>query len=296
MTKTQNHILMEIAPRLITLGGDNGPQVHRLIPYAKKRMIGPFIFFDYLPRTQFSAGEGLDVRPHPHIGLSTLSYLLEGKVLHHDSLGSLQVLEPGDVNWMTAGIGISHSERTPHELHGKPHSLHLLQFWVALPKDKEDMAPTFTHHEKSSIPRFKIGDAEVSLVAGSAFGRSSPVEIFSPLFFMDVTLKQGGLFEFDPGHNELAFFVLQGTVGLDARIIGSDDFVVLEKESSLKLKASEDCRFVVLGGEPFPEPRHIFWNYVSSSKEKISKANNAWISGEFPQVPNETDILLAPKT
>lgn len=294
MSATQNHILMEIEPRLITLGSAHGPTVHRLIPYAKKRMIGPFIFFDYLPPTDFSADQGMDVRPHPHIGLSTLSYLLEGQVLHHDSLGSKQVLSPGDVNWMTAGSGISHSERLPEHLRGKPHRLNLLQFWVALPKEHEDVSPSFKHHPQHSIPRFNVDKADVTLVAGEAFGHRSPVEVYSRLFFMDVKLQQGQSFDFDPGSDELGFFIITGALQVDSRTIPADDFVVMENGSGLSVKAVEDTQFMVLGGEAFPEPRHIFWNYVSSSKDKIVAANEKWLAGTFPQVPGEPDNLYAP--
>lgn len=292
MSSSQNHILMEIEPRMVSLGG--GSKVHRLMPYAKKRMVGPFIFFDYFPATDFSAGEGMDVRPHPHIGLSTLSYLLEGKVLHHDSLGSKQVLTPGDVNWMTAGRGISHSERLPEDIRGKAHRLHLLQFWVALPVQHEDTAPSFTHHPQSTIPRFTEQGAEVTLIAGSAFGHQSPVKIFSPLFFLDIRLPKGKSFAFDPGTQELAFFIIKGSLLVGEKQISNNDFVVMEKDSSLMAVATEDTHFVLLGGEAFPEPRYIFWNYVSSSKEKIERAKEQWHDGSFPQVPGEPDIIPLP--
>lgn len=288
MSSTQNNIMMEIAPRIVSLGG---PSVHRLMPYAKKRMIGPFIFFDYFPATEFAAGEGMNVRPHPHIGLSTLSYLLEGKVLHHDSLGCKQVLSPGDVNWMTAGKGISHSEKVPEELRDKAHRLHLLQFWVALPVQHEDTEPSFTHHPQSSIPRFEEKGADISLIAGSAFGRTSPVKTYSSLFFMDVKLNAGQVFEFDPGTQELAFFIIAGQLSLGEKNIAPDDFVILEHDSSLKVTATTATHFVVLGGESFPEPRHIFWNYVSSSKDKIEMAKEQWRNGTFPMVQGEPDII-----
>lgn len=291
MSSTQNHILMEIPPRLVSVGG---PQVHRLIPYSKKRMVGPFIFFDYFPATDFAAGDGLNVRPHPHIGLSTLSYLLEGQVLHHDSLGNKQILLPGDVNWMTAGSGISHSERLPEAIHGKAHRLHLLQFWVALPLSEEDREPSFTHHEMSSIPNFKVGTADVTLIAGEAFGKKSPVDVYSPLFFMDVKLGKSETFTFDPGDQELAFYIIKGRLDIDGKEIPPDDFVVLEQDSSLKVTATEDTQFIVLGGKPFPEPRYIYWNYVSSSREKIEEAKKQWRELTFPQVPGETDIIPLP--
>ncbi|QDK37113.1 pirin family protein [Bdellovibrio sp. NC01] len=293
MTSTQNDILMEIAPRLVSLGG---PKVHRLMPYREKRMVGPFIFFDYFPATEFGPNEGMEVRPHPHIGLSTLSYLLEGKVLHNDSSGNKQVLTPGDVNWMTAGKGISHSERTPEDLRGIPHRLHLLQFWVALPLSAEDIDPEFTHHPKESIPSFKVGNADVTLIAGKAFDQESPVGIYSPLFFMEVNLKKGDRFEYAPedGH-ELAFFIIKGSLKAGEKTIPPDDFVILHTDSKLNVTADEDTCFMVLGGEPFPEPRYIFWNYVSSSKEKIEKAKQAWRDRSFPQVAGEDDIIPLPE-
>lgn len=291
MPAGQNNIMMEIAPRLVSVGG---PQVHRLMPYAKKRTVGPFIFFDYFPATDFAAGEGLDVRPHPHIGLSTLSYLLEGQVLHHDSLGNKQLLTPGDVNWMTAGRGISHSERLPPSLRGSAHRLHLLQFWVALPLAEEDRAPSFTHHPQESIPKFSLGGADVTLIAGEAFGKKSPVDVYSALYFMDVKLTEGNTFTFDPGTQELAFYILSGSLAIDGKTIPPDDFVVLERGSSLQVKALKDTHFILLGGEPLPEPRFIYWNYVSSSREKIENAKAQWQNLSFPQVPGETDIIPLP--
>lgn len=291
MQTLHNSILMEIPPRTAQL---SGASVMRLMPYAKKRMVGPFIFFDYLPKAEFRAGEGLNVAPHPHIGLSTLSYLLEGSILHHDSLGSKQLLLPGDVNWMTAGKGISHSERMPPEADVKTHSLQLLQFWVALPLEHEDCEPNFTHHPKSAIPSFQVDEAEVCLIAGSAFGRSSPVKAYSPLFFMDVKIPEGASFHFNPEEQELAIFLLNGQVRMDDKTLGVDDFIVLEQGSQFEVIASENARLVVLGGEPLQEPRHIYWNFVSSSKEKIERAKDAWRSGAFPQVPGETDVIPLP--
>ncbi|MEK2688065.1 pirin family protein [Bdellovibrio sp. GT3] len=293
MSVTENSILMEIPPRLISLGG--GSEVHRMIPYAKKRMVGPFIFFDYFPATEFGPQQGIHVRPHPHIGLSTLSYLLEGQVLHHDSLENKVLLNPGDVNWMTAGEGISHSETTPANLKDIPHRLHLLQFWVALPLSEEDRKPSFNHHPKASIPRFKVKDADVVLIAGSALDHASPVEVFSDLFFMDVRLKSGKEFYFDPRGDELAFYILKGSLKVGDKVIPPDDFVVLNQGSALHVFAAEDAQFIVLGGTPFPEPRHIYWNFVSSSKEKIENAKTKWADRSFPQVPGEPDIIPLPE-
>lgn len=291
MSTPQNQISMEIPPRVVSIGG---PEVYRYLPYAKKRMVGPFIYFDHFPATDFKAGHGLSVPPHPHIGLSTLSYLIEGEVLHHDSLGCRQVLRPGDVNWMTAGKGIAHSERLPEFLVNKDHRLHLLQFWVALPIEHEDRTPSFEHHPATTIPQFSVGKAQVTLVAGSAFGRTSPVTVFSKMFFMDVHLEANKEFAFDPGSQELAFFLLKGSVTVENKICSQGNFVVLDKESTLKINALSKTQVVVLGGEPFAEPRSIFWNFVSSSKEKIEAAKMSWSNGSFPQVPGENDKLPMP--
>lgn len=293
MSSSENKILMEITPRLVNVGD---AQVHRLMPYRQKRTVGPFIFFDYFPSTAFPAQTGMNVRPHPHIGLSTLSYLLEGQVLHHDSAGNKQLLLPGDVNWMTAGRGISHSERTPEDVLKSPHRLHLLQFWVALPREHEETEPTFTHHPQNEIPQFTVNAAKVKLIAGTAFGKVSPVKTFSALFFMDVQIKKGERFEFTPDAGaELAFYIIHGKIQLAELQIPADDFVALELDSSLNVVALEDTHFVVLGGKPLPEKRFIVWNFVSSSEERIEQAKKDWRLGNFPQVPGETDIVPLPE-
>jgi Pirin-related protein len=284
---------LHIPPRLVNVGG---AQISRLLPYSKKRMVGPFIFFDHMPHSHFPAGQGMDVRPHPHIGLSTLSYLLEGQVLHHDSLGHKQILRPGDVNWMTAGKGISHSERLPPELKTHEYDIELMQFWIALPLAFEDVDPAFTHHEASSIPKFKRGDSSVTLIAGQAFDERSPVAVFSRLFFMDVNTPSGSTFEFNPEDQELAIYILNGRLQIDDIEYKTGDFVVLPFKEVLKLTALEDSQYIVLGGHAFPEERIIYWNFVSSSKAKIEAAKEAWRDGSFPQVPGETDTIPLPAT
>lgn len=290
---SHNKISLQIPPRIISIGG---PQVNRLLPSVKKRTIGPFIFFDYFPLTTFESGQGLDVRPHPHIGLSTLSYLLTGEVLHHDSLGHRQILRPGDVNWMTAGSGISHSERqSPNQKQGQ-HALQLMQFWVALPKAFEEVSPSFTHHPQNTIPEFKVGTAEVKLLAGEAMGYKSPVKTYSQLFFMDVRLPKGSSFKFDPQGQELAYFPVTGAQMAGELEITNCDIYVIENGSDLEIRAESDCHFVLLGGEAFPEERFIYWNFVSSSKERIEVAKEAWRNKTFPQVEGEPDTIPLPLT
>lgn len=281
-----------IPPRSVNVGG---AQIWRILPFAKKRMVGPFIFFDHFPHTHYAAGEGLDVRPHPHIGLSTLSYLLEGKVLHHDSLGNKQLLTPGDVNWMTAGKGISHSERMPQDHYEKPYDIQLLQFWVALPKASEDIEPNFTHHPKGHIPQLKVGDCSVSVIAGEAFGYTSPVKAYSKLVFLDVMAPAGSPFEFDPEDQECALYVVDGEVAYDGVNYNKYEFIVLPFKEKIKLLALQDSRVMILGGHVFPEERQIYWNFVSSSREKIEAAKEAWRNGSFPQVPGEDDIIPLPE-
>ncbi|MNL15177.1 Quercetin 2,3-dioxygenase [compost metagenome] len=236
----------------------------------------------------------MDVRPHPHIGLSTLSYLLEGQVLHHDSLGHKQLLRPGDVNWMTAGKGISHSERMPQELKAHEYDIQLMQFWIALPLAFEDIDPSFTHHPAESIPKFTVKDSEVLLIAGEAFKEKSPVAVFSRMFFMDVNTPKGKTFEFDPEDQELAIYILSGQLIVDEITYKQSDFVVLPFKEHLRVTALEDTQYIVLGGHAFAEERIIYWNFVSSSKAKIEAAKEAWRNGSFPQVPGETDIIPLP--
>jgi redox-sensitive bicupin YhaK (pirin superfamily) len=282
---------LHIPARLVNVGGT---QISRLLPYAKKRMVGPFIFFDHMPHSHFPAGEGMDVRPHPHIGLSTLSYLLEGQVLHHDSLGNKQLLRPGDVNWMTAGQGIAHSERMPEELKSHAYDIQLMQFWIALPLDFEDAPPAFTHHPEHTIPKFSIDGSEITLIAGDAFDQESPVEVFSKLFFMQIKTQSGKTFEFDPHDQELAFYILSGELLVDEINYKQGDFVVMPFREVLKVQAHENTTFVILGGHAFAEERIIYWNFVASSKHKIEAAKVAWQNGSFPQVPGETDNIPLP--
>lgn len=281
-----------IPPRKVQVGGN---EIHRLLPFAKKRMVGPFIFFDHFPHTYFQAGQGLDVRPHPHIGLSTLSYLLEGEVLHHDSLGNKQVLVPGDVNWMTAGKGISHSERLTDNLRNHEYDIQLLQFWVALPQAQEDCEPSFFHYPQSAIPQCLQGRSKVCVVAGEAFGKKSPVACYSKLFFLDTHTPAGETFEFAAPGCEIALYVISGAIQVAGADYKTYDFIVLPKDQALELKATADTRYMILGGEAFPEERYIFWNFVSSSKTKIDMAAEAWRDGSFPQVPGESDVILLPE-
>jgi redox-sensitive bicupin YhaK (pirin superfamily) len=290
---TVNDILMMIVPRQLDLGG---VVVSRILPSSKKRMVGPFIFLDHLPAHHFQPGTGMDVRPHPHIGLSTLSYIRRGQAIHRDSLGNEQILKAGDVNWMTAGKGIVHSERIPQEVKNHEYDFELLQFWIALPKSEEERNPSFTHYDKKSIPDFQVDGADITLIAGEAFGRRSPVEVFSKLFFFSVTLKKGESFTFDPGPDqEAGLYRLDGRIRLGERVVEGNHFAIFSRASKVQVEALEDSSFVLFGGEPFPEPRFIFWNFVSSSEERIDRATEDWRAQRFPKVIHETEFIPLPE-
>lgn len=288
----KNSINLIIEPR----AKDIGITVRRILPWAKKRMVGPFIFLDHMgPAHLHPPKDHMDVRPHPHIGLSTLTYLFEGAILHRDSLGVVQTIVPGEVNWMTAGKGIAHSERESQEARLHDRTIHGLQFWVALPKDKEDMSPTFEHYEIPQIPKHDIGSALIDIVAGTAFGKTSPLKAYSPMQFMILKGRAEGSIEIPSQGHELAVYVVEGQVELDGQIFTKEKMIVMNQGSDIHLKFSADALVAILGGEPFPEPRFIWWNLVSSSQEKIELAKASWKDGTFPQVPGDSERIPLPE-
>lgn len=289
----KNQIELVIRPR----AKDIGIQVRRILPWAKKRMVGPFIFLDHMgPALLKAPDDGMDVRPHPHIGLSTLTYLFEGEILHRDSLGVEQLIVPGQVNWMTAGKGISHSEREPKEARTRNRTIHGLQFWVALPLEAEDVEPSFHHYQEDVIPVIHNDQLTIKVVAGSYEGQTSGLKAYSPMSFMVMEAKGRGLFHFQPsaGH-EHALYVVRGSLQVDEQIIHQNEMVVFQKDSSLSVTYEADTLFALIGGEPFPEPRYIWWNLVSSSKEKIDVARKSWQEGSFPMVPGDDEKIPAPE-
>jgi len=286
-----NEIELTIPGREISLGSF---VVKRVLPYAQRRMVGPFIFWDHMGPHMFGPGYGMTVSPHPHIGLSTLTYLIEGQVQHRDSLGNEIVIRPGAVNWMTAGHGIAHSERSVEADLAAEHRLHGLQLWVALPDDQEDRDPSFVHIEAKALPLLDLGVTSCRLVAGSALGKNSPVPVYSPLFLMDVQARAGERFGFDPDGQELGVYVVAGEISLGSRTISSSQMAVLKTGSSLEFVCGKDAHVFVFGGRPFSTPRHIWWNFVSSSPEKIEKAKHRWENDEFPGVINESKFSRLP--
>ncbi|MHB1946645.1 MAG: pirin family protein [Gammaproteobacteria bacterium] len=267
-----------------------GFTVHRVLPYAIHRMVGPFIFFDHMGPAIFAAGQGVDVRPHPHINLATVTYLFEGQIRHRDSLGSDQLIEPGDINWMTAGHGIVHSERTPDNLRKTGSRLSGIQCWVALPESSEEIAPSFKHYAAERMPQFQMDGVQLKLLLGSAFDRESPVEVSSDLFYLHVKMPKGSSFSFPLKAREGAVYVAEGKVLVNELEIPKNSMAVGRQCGSLTINALEDSQLMLLGGMALGK-RYIYWNFVSSSEEKIAKAKADWANGpgepgsRFPKIP-----------
>lgn len=269
--------------------------VGRLLPFREKRMVGPFAFIDHMGPASMSDHENLDIPPHPHIGLSTLTYLFEGSVMHKDSLGTEMEIHPGAVNWMTAGKGIVHSERTPAYQRATDKMLHGLQIWVALPKALELMEPTFAHIEEQDIPAWQQGGVEMKLIAGKAFGRQSPVPVYSPLYFIEVKCADRQKLDIgDELFGESAIYILEGSVHSEGNDYHPKQFLVAKDSRLCNFEMGENTTIYIFGGEPFPEERFIYWNFVSSDKELIEKAKVDWLAQTFPKVPGETDFVPLP--
>lgn len=275
------------------LGG--GFLVRRLLPAAAQRAVGPFIFFDHFGPAQETPETEHDVRPHPHIGLATVTYLFEGAMKHRDSLGSAQLIEPGAINWMTAGRGIVHSERRPDALRGRSYVNHGLQLWVALPCEHEEAEPSFAHTPAQDIPEGRVGDATVRVLVGEAWGLRSPVRTLSPTLYLDVQLPAGGQLTLPPIAQEQALYVVQGTLTLDGQPVLAQQMAVLGRETVV-LMATKPTRLVVIGGDALDAPRHLWWNFVSSRKERIAQAAADWQAQRLGQVPGETEFIPLPET
>ena len=281
-----------IIPRVRDLGGF---EVRRVLPAGERRMIGPFIFFDQMGPITFKAGTGIDVRPHPHIGLATITYLFEGEILHRDSLGNAQAIRPGEVNWMTAGRGIVHSERTPEALRMAPSPVFGIQAWVALPRAREEMEPSFAHHGAASLPMIDSKGCRVRLMIGSLMGARSPVATVSEMVYADATLAAGARLAFPVEHEERAIYVVKGVIDLASRSFGASQLLVLKRGVETAVVAPQGARLLLLGGAALDGPRHIWWNFVSSSQQRIEQAKADWKAGRFPGVPGETEFIPLPE-
>jgi redox-sensitive bicupin YhaK (pirin superfamily) len=257
-------------------------------------MVGPFIFFDHLGPTQFAPGFGIDVRPHPHIALATVTYLFAGSLEHRDSLGSVREILPGDVNWMSAGRGIAHSERTPRAARTSGEYVHGIQSWVALPDGQEDGEPSFEHYPAASLPSHARDGVKLTVIAGEAFGMRSPVATLWPTLYVDAQIAQGATFEVPADAMERAIYVVQGGLEVGATAVTVGQLVLLEPGKTSVVRAVGDTRAMLLGGERFPTPRHIWWNFVASSYERIENAKGRWERREFPEVPGETEFIPLP--
>lgn len=276
-----------------------GFMVRRSLPSAKRQSVGPFLFFDHFGPVTFKPPHTHDVRPHPHIGLATVTYLFKGEMMHRDSIGSVQRIKPGAINWMTSGRGIVHSERSPEDLHDQTYESHGLQLWAALPLAHEETAPAFVHTPASAIPSVALPDVTVRVLIGHFMhdGQQieSPVSTFAPTLYLDVALSAGASFALPPLELERAVYSVQGSLGIDGQILEARQLAVLESGKSVSITASENARFVIIGGAPLDGHRFMWWNFVSSSKERIHAAADAWQAKQMGQVAGETEWIPLPE-
>ena len=257
-------------------------------------MVGPLIFFDQMGPAEFLLGAGMDVRPHPHIGLSTVTYLFEGEIIHRNLLGTVLPIRPGELNWMTAGRGIAHSERTPPDLRSLGTKLFGIQSWVALPAKDEEAGRDFVHYGADDLPVLEEARKVVRVIAGSLLGASSPVKTSSPMFYADISLGTGASVPLDPSYDERAIYTVSGEVEIAGDVFGPAQLLVFRPGDRITIRANTDARFMALGGEPMDGPRHIWWNFVSSSKDRIEQAKADWKMARFDSVPGETEFIPLP--
>jgi len=282
-----------IVPRTRDLGG--GFEVRRVLPSGERRTVGPFVFFDQMGPTVLPAGRGLDVRPHPHIGLATVTYLFDGEIIHRDSLGTVQPIRPGGVNWMTAGRGIVHSERTPPEFRTGGGGLFGIQTWVGLPKDNEEADPAFAHHPEDALPVLDGDGKRVRVIAGAFHGARSPLVVFSETVYVDAALAPDARLEIPPEYEERAVYIAEGRIEIGGDSFEEGRMLVFRAGDPVTVTAGGPARVLLLGGAPLDGPRHLWWNFVSSSTERIEQAKADWREGRFPQVPGETEFTPLPE-
>jgi len=288
---------MTAAPFAIRPHADDveGMPILRALPSAQFRSIGPFVFFDHMLATDFAPGQGMNINQHPHIGLSTLTYLFEGQVQHKDSLGSDQLVLPGDVSWMTAGRGVAHVERTPRALRESGSRLHGLQVWLALPQAEEGREPSYSHHPLASLPQSESLGVRIRLIAGSGFCLVSPVPVLSPTLYADIEMVAGSTLTLSPEHPQRALYLLEGEALLDDDPAPLRQLLVLPEGASPVLSACADCRAVLIGGEPLDGARRMNWNFVASDPALIDEARRRWAAGDWPTVPGERERIELPR-
>ena len=286
-------IQLTIPAREADIGGF---KVRRLLPWRERRMIGPFTFLDHMGPAHFAQGQGIDVPPHPHIGLATVTYLFSGDILHRDTLGSKQHIVPGDVNWMTAARGIAHSERTGPQARLKPHEAHGLQSWVALPVEAEENAAEFLHYGASDIPSADRDGVRLRVAAGSAYGVTSPVKTYSPLFYVEARMEAGQKIQLPDDYTERGAYIISGKVRIGWDVIDAPALPVFAR-GKVVIEALTPAHVMLLGGEPLPEPRYMWWNFVSSSKDRIEQAKEDWEAGSFGKIPgDDKEFVPLPET
>lgn len=281
-----------IVPRTTDLGGF---EIRRALPSAQRRMVGPFVFLDHMGPAEFRTGTGLDVRPHPHIGLATVTYLFDGEITHRDSLGTFAAIRPGEVNWMTAGRGIVHSERTAAERRVGGDKLHGLQCWVALPSDKEEIEPAFFHRDATDLPLVRDNGMTARVIAGAAFGARSPVVTASDTIFVDVLMDAGTSIPLDPDYEERAIYIVDGEIDIRGDRFSAPGLLVFRPGDRITIRATQKAHIAILGGAALDGPRHIWWNFVSSRKDRIEQAKADWKAARFDIVPgDETEFIPLP--
>jgi redox-sensitive bicupin YhaK (pirin superfamily) len=280
-----------IVPQPRDIGGFD---VRRALPSIQKRMVGPFIFWDEFGAVDFPPGGGIDVRPHPHIGLATVTYVFEGEIMHRDSLGTVIAIRPGEMNLMTAGRGIVHSERTPPALRAAGHRLHGIQAWIALPLRDEECAPSFAHFGAAELPLLVDGGASLHLIAGEAGGARSPVATGLPMIYADAKLAAGATLQFDAHYAERAVYTVSGEIEIAGQRCAPSQMLVLKPGAAVTIRAVSAARCMLLGGEPADGPRHLWWNFVSSRRERIEQAKQDWVADRFDKVPGETEFIPLP--
>jgi redox-sensitive bicupin YhaK (pirin superfamily) len=287
-----NALDLVIVPRVRDLGGF---AVRRALPHGKRQMVGPFIFFDQMGPVQFVAGQGMDVRPHPHIGLATVTYLFDGRIMHRDSEGNIQEIEPGAMNLMTAGRGIAHSERTPDMQRAGGQGMLGIQSWIALPREDEEITPSFQHFAVAALPMVKDTGVSARVIAGKAFGMRAPVAMASEWFYVEVNLAAGASAPLDADHEERAIYVVDGEVAIAGDRFEGPRLLVFRPGDRITVTATRPARLMFLGGAALEGPRYIWWNFVSSRRERIEQAKEDWKTGRFEKVPDETDFIPLPE-
>lgn len=281
-----------IVPRVRDLGGF---EVRRVLPSAARMMVGPFVFWDQMGAATFEVGTGIDVRPHPHIGLATVTYLFRGEIMHRDSLGTVIPIRPGEMNLMSAGRGIVHSERTPEQARTGRHELFGIQAWVALPRAHEESEPAFTHFGSAELPMLSDGGLDVRLIVGEMAGRRSPVTLPMATLYADVELSAGSVLPFDALYPERAIYLVEGEIELRGERITAGQMLVLREGQPVQVRALTEARLMLLGGESADAPRHLWWNFVSSSSERIEQARADWREGRFAGVPGDPEFIPLPE-